>query len=178
MPFIEEWIEDLLQSHRCGSAPARSVVPFGGDAWFDAAILDAARVAFVDRIPFPPVSDYGLPEFEAMAAMPMAGITFRNMYFLDAAQATDGIHFHELVHIIQWQTLRPREFLYSYALSLVQSGYIESPFEAIAFELQRRFESGTAPGAVGPEVVTQAIGSRDVAFDVYRRHGVDWGQPE
>ena len=73
-------------------------------AYFPAALLKATRVASVDAMPFPPVSLYGLPEFEAMANMPMAGITFRDMYFVQPAYSSEGVHFHELVHV-QWNTL-------------------------------------------------------------------------
>jgi hypothetical protein len=102
----------------------------------------------VDKIPFPPVSAYGLPEFESMANMPMAGITFRDTYFVNPSYSSEGVHFHELVHVIQWSTLDVTEFLLTYAVGIAQHEYIHSPLEAIAFELQTQF---FVPEIMAPE---------------------------
>ncbi|SRR6266446_7934354 len=175
LPRVAEWIDELQAAHLPASAPASRVLVWARAGWFPSPVVDEARVVSVTKIPFPPVSDYGLPEFEAMAAMPMAGITFRSMYFVDEAQASDGVHFHELVHVIQWQTLGVRQFLSTYALGILQYGYAESPFEAMAYELQRRFESGVAPTALGGSVAHHANATRDAAARVYREHGLEMG---
>jgi hypothetical protein len=92
LPGIESWIDDLHAHHRIESVPA-SELPFSRLARiFPADLLNATRVAWVRAVPFPPVSAYCLPEFQPMADMPMAGITFGDMYFVDVAHASEGIH--------------------------------------------------------------------------------------
>ncbi len=72
--------------------------------------------------------------------MPMAGITFRNMYFLTPAFDRESIHCHELVHAIQWRVLGFDDFLLTYAAGVLQHGYADSPLEAEAYQCQARFE--------------------------------------
>jgi hypothetical protein len=129
----------------------------------------------VDRIPFPPVSAYGLPEFESMANMPMAGITFRDMYFVHPSYSSEGVHFHELVHVIQWSTLGVKEFLLTYAVGIAQHGHFQSPLEAIAFDLQAQFEQEAAIPSIVDLVARHAAGIRDAAATVFRTHGLEMG---
>jgi hypothetical protein len=140
LPKVEHWIDELhakhIQQTRLASQAGLSRV----SACMPAALLTSARVATVDTIPFPPVAAYGLPEFQPMAEMPLAGITFRDMYFVSQPYATEAIHFHELIHVVQWKTLGGRPFLLTYVLGIIQHGYAASPLEAIAFECQARFE--------------------------------------
>jgi hypothetical protein len=175
LPKVEHWIVDLRARHFPRSIAA-SEVPFPRLAdHFPMDLLKTTRVMSVDRIPFPPVSSYDLPEFEAMANMPMAGITFSDMYFVQQPHASEGIHFHELVHVVQWSTLGVRDFLLTYALGIVQHGYAESPLEAMAHELQARFEQGIALSSVVEPVARHAIGARETASTVFRAHGLTLG---
>lgn len=59
--------------------------------------------------------------------------------------ASEELHFHELVHVVQWARLGVDNFLLAYGLGLLLSGYAQSPLEQMAYELQRHFELGTAP---------------------------------
>jgi len=110
--------------------------------YFPATILHDCRAVAVDAVPFPPVADLDLPEFVAMANMPMAGITFGHMYFVRRDYDTEAIHFHELVHTVQWAALGFDAFLSTYATGILQQGYEASPFELTAYDLQARFERG------------------------------------
>ena len=93
-------------------------------------------------MPYPPVSDFGLPELEPMAQARWSGITFGHMYFVDESDTTESTHFHELCHVVQWKALGVRDFLMTYALGLFAHGYRQSPLEAIAYRLQSEFETG------------------------------------
>jgi hypothetical protein len=173
LPDIESWIDDLHARHRIESVPA-SELPYPRLARiFPADPLNATRVARVSTVPFPPVSAYGLPEFQAMADVPMAGITFADMYFVDAAHASAGTHFHELVHVLRWKALRVRPFLLTYALGILQYGYERSPLEAIAFGLQAEFERGTTVGSITERVTRHALQARDAAALVFRENELD-----
>ena len=175
LPHVGKWIDDLHARHVSESIRASEVGFPRLAACFPADLLEITRVVSVGTIPFPPVYAYGLPEFEAMANMPMAGITFGDMYFIQPSYSSEGIHFHELVHVVQWRILGAREFLLTYALGLVQFGYVASPLEAIAFDLQERFEQGTALPSVAERIARHAVGAREAASTVFRAHGLELG---
>ena len=46
----------------------------------------------------------------------------------------EAIHFHELIHVIQWRLLGPEDFLKSYANGLDEFGYENSPLEKMAYD--------------------------------------------
>ena len=96
--------------------------------------------------------------FAAFETPPMSGITYLDTYFLlpDAA-GDESLHFHELIHVVQWQALGPKDFLLAYAAGLVEQGYLESPLERIAFYHQRRFDSAELPYPVESEVRRQTL---------------------
>jgi len=54
----------------------------------------------------------------------------------------ESIHFHELVHIIQWDELGAEKFILTYGINLLASGYRQHPLEAIAYDLQAEFDQG------------------------------------
>lgn len=89
----------------------------------------------------------GLPEFGDFEAMEAAGITYLDTFFVrkDAAHE-ESLHFHELVHVVQWQHLGAERFLLAYALGhLVSGGYRSNPLEVMAYDLQARFERSHEP---------------------------------
>lgn len=57
----------------------------------------------------------------------------------------ESLHFHELVHVIQWRLLGPEGFLALYADGLERFGYRNSPLEVMAYELQDKFEREQEP---------------------------------
>jgi hypothetical protein len=175
LPQVEEWIGTLHAQHLKESVRVSDAGFPRLAASFPAALLAATRVALVPAIPFPPVSAYGLPEFQGMADMPMAGITFRDMYFVHPSYLSEGVHFHEMIHVIQWKTLGVRPFLQTYALGILQDGYERSPLEAIAFESQARFEQDAAMSSVGEAVARHALQVRQDAAAVFRAHGLELG---
>jgi hypothetical protein len=79
LPHVREWIDDLHAQHADQAIPAGSLGFPRLASCFPEGFLQNARAVTVGHIPFPPVSAYGLPEFESMANMDMVGITFRNM---------------------------------------------------------------------------------------------------
>ena len=60
----------------------------------------------------------------------------------------ESLHFHELVHVIQWRLLGPEKFLAFYADGLERFGYRNSPLEVMAYNLQDRFDREAQPFSV------------------------------
>jgi hypothetical protein len=145
LPQVRAWIDQLLATHE---ASARNVSTLGFNrlaSCYPADLLERARVVSVERTPFPPVSQFGLPEFAQLQTRRFEGITFRNTFFVVRGRESESLHFHELVHVVQWSRLGVDNFLLSYGLGLLQFGYEQSPLEQMAYSLQQLFERGSVP---------------------------------
>jgi hypothetical protein len=177
LPQIEQWIDTLHARHLRESTRVCDAGFPRLAASFPMALLRATRVASVATVPFPPVSGYGLPEFQAMADMAMAGITFRDMYFVHPSYSSEGVHFHEMIHVVQWKTLGVRPFLLTYGLGILQHEYEHSPLEAIAYESQARFEQGIAMSSVTEHVGRHALQVSQDAAALFRAHGLEFERP-
>src|SRR5262249_53580734 len=154
LPTILNWIQQTLDAH---ARERRVVSSFNFPRlprYFSEKLLKTASVVPTDRLPVPPLSALGIREFADFENQPISGITYKETYFLErSAAATDeSLHFHELVHIVQWQVLGPKDFLLLYAIGLSEHGYLRCPLEAMAFEHQRRFDAGEPPYSVEAEV--------------------------
>jgi hypothetical protein len=143
-PLIAGWIQKTLAEHASAARPAASL-GFGRlPHYYGEKILVSTKVVVVPRVPVPPLSAMRLARFGQFEQMDMAGITYLDTYFVRADHASDeSLHFHELVHVIQWRLLGPERFLAFYADGLERFGYRKSPLEAMAYSFQDRFERGT-----------------------------------
>jgi len=159
LPKIREWIDDYLLRHADQARPVHSLGFRRLSTCFPQELLERTKVVTVARVAFPPVERFGLPEFTGMQKMTFAGITFKDTFFLQTGQSAESLHFHELVHVVQWAKLGVDNFLLAYGLGLIQFGYDQSPLEQMAYTLQRAFEQGsTAPQVVQHiEQLTDAI---------------------
>lgn len=156
LPHLRAWIDRLLHKY---AHQTRFVSALGFTrlaSCFPTELLARANVAMVDRVPFPPVADFGLPEFAPLQIEAISGITFKNTFFLRQGCASESLHFHEMVHVIQWARLGVEKFLLAYGLGLLAHGYEQSPLEKTAYDLQRRFDSGTLPPDVVRVIETEA----------------------
>jgi hypothetical protein len=145
LPRVRQWIDQLLVAH---ADRARAVSTLGFTrlyTCFPRELLERAKVVTVERVPFPPVDQFGLPELAFMQQMSFAGITFRDTFFLRQGRTSEELHFHELVHVVQWARLGIDSFLLAYGLGLLRFGYDRSPLEQMAYTLQRDFKLGTLP---------------------------------
>jgi hypothetical protein len=87
----------------------------------------------------------GLMRFADFEHGDFDGITYIDTIFLKPTQSNnENMHFHELVHVIQWRLLGPDRFLLSYANGLECFGYRDSPLEAMAYDAETAFANSTA----------------------------------
>lgn len=144
LPAVATWIRDTVVAHAAEARPVASA-GFGRlPQYFTRSLLAAAKFVPVARVPVPPLARLGLPGFAAFEAMEPAGITYMDTYFVRREQATfESLHFHELVHVVQWRTLGPALFLAAYAGGLEEFGYDGSPLEVMAYRLERIFQNGS-----------------------------------
>jgi hypothetical protein len=108
--------------------------------YFSRELLETTKVVAVDRVPVPPLSAIGLSQFAEFETGDYDGITYLDTFFVKQSRAADeGLHFHELIHVMQWRVLGPENFLAAYAAGLETSGYRNSPLECMAYDAQSAF---------------------------------------
>jgi hypothetical protein len=74
------------------------------------------------------------------------GVTYLNTYFVRRDHANlERLHFHELVHVVQWLRLGPEMFLKIYAKGLEEVGYRNSFLEKMAYDLEAKFLASPQP---------------------------------
>jgi hypothetical protein len=145
LPQVREWIDQFLDAHADRARPVSALGFARLSACFPSELLERAKIVSVDRVPFPPVEKFGLPEFAPMQQRAFNGITFKDTFFLQQGRASEALHFHELIHVVQWSRLGVDNFLLAYAHGLFSVGYDQSPLEQMAYTLQRGFELGNLP---------------------------------
>jgi len=143
---MRNWIDNLLETNKDKAVRVISLNFSKLQQVFPPELLTKAKVVTVtNKVPIPPISDIGLLELAEIEHMDMAGITYKDFLFIKQAYRTESLHFHELVHVVQWEKLGIDNFLLAYGVGLVQFGYEDSPLEKMAYSLQRMFDSGTLP---------------------------------
>jgi len=157
IPEINSWIQHTVAAHSSRARPLHEYAFRRLADFYSAETLNSSRVITVPRVPVPPLTAMGLAEFSRFENGDYRGITYLNTYFLQNEAASDeSLHFHELVHVVQWQHLGPDRFLLGYALGhLLAGGYRANPFEDMAFSLQTQFDENVAPFKVEPVIRQQ-----------------------
>ena len=142
---INEWIDQTIaafsnQKQSC----AKFTSEFSG--FFSNEFLSNCYFVIVNEIPkpnFPELYQAGLGDF---INMKMAGITYKNTYFIRSSSANDrSIHFHELVHVLQWEILGAEGFIQRYITEIQNYGYTSAPIEIMAYALQNHFVNNHTP---------------------------------
>jgi hypothetical protein len=146
LPGVRGWIDDVLEKYKAQANPAIRLAFPRVRQVFPTDLLERARVVVLTgSVPFPPLSRMGLPEFVDMEKMPMAGITYRDTFFISRSDETESLHFHELVHVVQWERLGVDDFLLAYGMGIIQAGYRNSPLEEMAYSFEEDFDAGRLP---------------------------------
>jgi hypothetical protein len=141
-PRLLGWIDNTLRAH---AANARTVASRGFprlSLYFNANTLTSTKVVLVDQLPIPPLSSWGLTRFADFERGAFNGVTYLNTFFLKRRELrNEAIHFHELIHVIQWRILGPENFLRVYADGLERFGYRDSPLEIMAYDAEAAFKA-------------------------------------
>jgi hypothetical protein len=152
LPQAKTWIDQFLADRASSTRPVSSLNSDRLAACFPREFLDKSKIVFVDRVTFPPVEKFGLPEFADIHHMEFEGITFKDTIFIRRDLSYEGLYFHELVHVVQWARLGVDNLLLAYGLGLSQQSYRETPLEDMAYRLQAKFEAETLQGGLIQQV--------------------------
>jgi hypothetical protein len=108
--------------------------------YFTGELLEKTKVVLVNRVPTPPLSSIGLQRFRELERTDYDGITYLDTIFVKRVWAHDEeLHFHKLIHVLQWRLLGSERFLALYADGLEKFGYEDSPLEKMAYHVQNEF---------------------------------------
>jgi len=148
--MIRSWIDRTLAAFEKEARPVAAIIETCGfrrlPDYFDAAFLSRVRCVAVERVPVPPLASMGLRLFAGVESKHYAGITYGDTYFVDRRyDRSESLHFHEMIHAVQWDCLGFDRFLLAYARGLLRYGYARSPLEVMAYDHQRRFETDPYP---------------------------------
>ena len=153
LSVVREWIEKLLEDNKEQAIPVISLNFPRLQKVFASDLLEKAKVVVVTgQVPFPPLplalSSMGLPDFAQMGNASVAGVTYKDTFFVNNLHQTESIYFHELVHVVQWERLGVDNFLLAYVAGLMQFGYQDSPLEQMAYSLQEDFDRESLPDGI------------------------------
>jgi hypothetical protein len=139
-PNVRAWMEEYKETtaHEAQSVGDLSIP--GLSRCYPIALLESTRVVVTDEIRYPPLAEFGLAEFKDLNATSWSGLTYNDVYFLRRDVVCPALHFHELVHVVQYRRLGIERFLWAYGVQLALHGYDNSPFEKMAYDLQLEFE--------------------------------------
>jgi hypothetical protein len=105
-PPLLDWIRTTLTGsmHIAQTVASRrfSRLPL----YFTENTLASTKVVLVDPLPMPPLSSMGLARFADFERGDFDGITYIDTIFLKPIRSNnENMHFHELVHVVQWRLL-------------------------------------------------------------------------
>ena len=145
-PLIFDWIQGTLSVH---AERAQTVASLGFKRiprYFHRDILTKTRVVYLPAVPIPPLGAMGFGQFSEFENMDVGGIVFLDLIILRyQMRGNEAQHFHELVHVVQWQFLGPKRFVEAYANGMELNGYRGAPLEAMAYTLANVFRKGDVP---------------------------------
>ena len=138
---IESWIHQVNSSHK-EVRRSCSIFEEHFNGFYSPEFMKTAFFVVTDEIPkpdFPGLREAGLGDF---IDMDLAGITYNDTYYLKKEAANElRVHFHELVHVLQWRELAPQGFIERYIREIQYFGYNNSPLEKMAYALDGHYQS-------------------------------------
>ncbi|WP_414828407.1 hypothetical protein [Alteromonas sp. H39] len=138
---IEEWIHHVNSSHY-EVRQSCSVFQESFKGFYAPEFLNTAFFVVTDKIPkpdFPELREAGIGDF---IDMDVEGITYNDTYYVKEQAANEiWLHFHELVHVLQWRELTSPVFIERYIREIQKFGYYNAPLEKMAYALDGHFQS-------------------------------------
>ena len=144
-PKLRAWIQKTLEFYEENAKAVAAMHFVRLPLYFPHTLLETAKFIPINRLPMPPLSAMGLGRYAAFEQGDFHGITYLDRYFMKRTVVTEeAVHFHELIHVIQWRVLGPEGFLAAYANGLDEFGYENSPLEKMAYDAETSFKRSFA----------------------------------
>lgn len=137
---IDRWVQQVNWLHK-EVRQCCSIFEEQFSGYYPPEFLSTAFFVVTDIIPkpdFPELRALGVGDF---LDMDVAGITYNDTYYVKKESVSDLLlHFHELVHVVQWQELTPPGFIKRYIQEMQCFGYKKAPLEKMAYELGKEYK--------------------------------------
>lgn len=154
LDLVESWIDETNHAYRkkCRTC---SIFEHVFKGFYSQKFLSSSYFVIVESLPTPDfqqLREAGLGDF---IDGDYDGITYKDTYYL-LPHAADkvNIHFHELVHVIQWRALTAKGFIQRYISEMQTYGYgRQAPLEGMAYDLEDHFKDGRPPLDIGKHVL-------------------------
>ena len=155
--MVESYVSDSRKKYAPQAVPLTDAQRSVMQPFFSSEVLDSARLCVLrgTRVSNPSMYTMAkmmgirnLPDFAAMTAITFVDVIVSHQEF------TDGLLFHELVHVTQYAQMDLKEFAARFVNGFIQGGsYEEVPLEKMAHALEDRFsQNATQAFAVDDEV--------------------------
>jgi hypothetical protein len=139
---LKKWIKNTNNQHKDIRKPC-SIFQDQFAGFYDYSFLKYRYFVVTAQLPFPSedlVESIGLKGFDINA---MDAITYDNTYYVRPSHRENlSLHFHELVHCVQWKILGKSRFLKRYINEVNEFGYKKAPLEDIAYSLEADYLYG------------------------------------
>ena len=166
---VKKWIVHTLAEHDAQKQPVAAANFAKLERFYPAGFLQRVQRVIVDRCPVPLLANTGTPQLSEIENWDLKGIPWENTIFIRRDLADwDAVHFHELLHIVQWQYLGTDRYLTAWAIGTITRGYRDNPLEEMAFRHQLRFETTDTPYDVIREVAAEIVDWPHSNFDIRR----------
>lgn len=142
LPLLQNWVDETIEKSGDGDKVPSEIYD-RLKVYFPTKLLEKARVICCSSCPKVPLEEFGisLTATQFPDSSSAAGLTLKDRYFVRYDQMERAsLHFHELVHVVQWEILGPQAFIALYTLGLLESGYRKSPLEEMAYKFTEQFE--------------------------------------
>jgi hypothetical protein len=141
--IIKQWINNEIRQYEEQKISVNERKFISISKCFSSDFLKNAYAIYVRKIPVIPFHQIGLDMFLEMENENIMGITYLNCFFVKQDEIdNEALHFHELIHVLQWKYLGMDKFLFCYGLGLLEYGYRHSPLEVMAYNHENRFRTG------------------------------------
>ncbi len=144
------WVRAQRDLHYPTARPLSAKETAGFAGFFEAQTLDSARIKNVPVIQNPEFYSQltALGEPMPLDFTRMSGITFEDTILISVTMTPPStafapLLFHELVHVVQYETLGLQAFVQQYIHGWAQNGfqYDNIPLERDAYELESRYQA-------------------------------------
>jgi len=138
---IEQWIDQTnavhkKQRHCCD----RFADNFKG--YYSELFLKQAYFVVINKIPKIDFAELRELGFGGFIDMEVNGVTYKNTYYVRPNDVYNlRLHFHELVHVVQWNELGTKNFITRYMSEIQNHGYNDTPLDKMAYALDSRFSN-------------------------------------
>ena len=103
---MQKWIVYTLAEHEAQMEPVAAAQFERLRGYYSNTLLQRVQRVIVDRCPVPPLAITGIPQLSEIENWDIKGIPWKNTIFIRRDLAGwDAVHFHELLHITQWDCL-------------------------------------------------------------------------